>query len=87
MNPASEVERTNLTAAPLDRPRLTHLLLHMFSPSGLVPNLPDDLEGVNSVAGLGNGGKYTKPGVLLSKNKSGRQQTMGPLRPEPGMEL
>lgn len=35
-------------------------LMHMFSLSGLVPKLPDDLEGISPIAGLGNGGKYTE---------------------------
>uniref|UniRef100_A0A2R9C3H3 CDK5 regulatory subunit-associated protein 2 n=1 Tax=Pan paniscus TaxID=9597 RepID=A0A2R9C3H3_PANPA len=34
---------------------LAHLLSHVFSPSGLVPSVPDDLDGINPNAGLGNG--------------------------------
>lgn len=44
----------------------------MLSPSGLVPNLPDEVDGISPIAGLGSGGKYTEPGILL---------TVGPLRP------
>lgn len=47
-------------------------LVHVFSLSSLVPKLPDDLEGISPIAGLGNGGKYTKLGILLSKNKGCR---------------
>lgn len=43
--------------------------MHMFSPSGLVPKLPDDLPGVSPGAGLGNGGKYIQPGILLNKKR------------------
>lgn len=58
----------------------------MFSPSGLVPKLPDDLDGISPIAGLGNGGKYTQLDVLLSKNKGSRHQTMRAwgLEPERG---
>uniref|UniRef100_A0A2I3TB34 CDK5 regulatory subunit-associated protein 2 n=1 Tax=Pan troglodytes TaxID=9598 RepID=A0A2I3TB34_PANTR len=34
---------------------LAHLLSHVFSPSGLVPSVPDDLDDINPNAGLGNG--------------------------------
>lgn len=56
-------------------------LMHMFSPSGLVPKLPDDLGGISPIAGLRNGGKYTKLGILLGKNRGSRQQTVRALRP------
>lgn len=61
--------------------------MHMFSPSGLVPKLPDDLDGISPIAGLGNGGKYTQLGVLLSKNKGSRHQTMRAWGLEPGTRL
>lgn len=38
----------------------------MLSPSGLVPNLPDEVDGISRIAGLGDGGKYTEPGILLT---------------------
>lgn len=53
----------------------------MFSPSGLVPKLSDDLGGISPIAGLRNGGKYTKLGILLNKNRGSRQQTVRALRP------
>lgn len=62
-------------------------LMHMFSPSGLVPKLSDDLHGISPGAGLGNGGKYTQPGILLSKKREveTRPQRPGGLEPETGL--
>uniref|UniRef100_A0A452RNX8 CDK5 regulatory subunit-associated protein 2 n=1 Tax=Ursus americanus TaxID=9643 RepID=A0A452RNX8_URSAM len=34
---------------------LTHVFLPILSPSGLVPNLPDEVDGISPIAGLGNG--------------------------------